>query len=596
MRKASTLLIVAATISTALVCRVDAQEAQAATDISAHLKFRFIGPPGNRLNAIVGVPGNPWVYYAGAASGGIFKTSDGGAHWDPIFDSQTVSSIGALAVAPSDPNVVWSGTGEAFIRSNISVGTGIYKSVDAGKTWSLMGLDRTGRIGRIVIDPANPDNVLACALGHAYGPQPERGVFRTTDGGKSWNRVLFVDENTGCSDIAMDPNNPRTLFAGMWQIEIHTWGRTSGGPGSGLFKSTDGGATWKRLEGHGLPDAPVGKVSVAIARKNSNYVYALIETGDGLPVNGKPTQRGQLWSSSDGGDSWHVVSYDRQLRGRTHYYNRFAIAPDNENVLYFMSAAFSRSLDGGRTITDFVTGPGGDNHDMWIDPTNSDRMIVVNDDGISISINGGVTWQLVQLPIAQMYHVTVDNQIPYFVYGNRQDGPSYRGPSNGLEPNELDETQPSGRIPRGAWHPVAGSEAGFATPDPVDNNIIWSSGTGFGSVGGAMARFDERNHQARQVDVWPEVTIGSPAADVKYRFNWNFPVTISPHDHNRVYVGSQFVHTTTDGGNSWQIISPDLTRNDKSRQQISGGLTPTTSAWNTPMSCMPLQSHPKSQV
>jgi photosystem II stability/assembly factor-like uncharacterized protein len=573
-RPVALVLLAVGTTCTALGFRVDAQEARAATDPFNQLKFRFIGPPGNRLDAIVGVPGNPYVYYGGAASGGIFKTSDGGVHWDPIFDAQPVASIGSLAVAPSDPNTVWAGTGESFIRSNISVGIGIYKSTDAGKTWTLAGLEKTGRIGRVVIDPNNQDNVLACALGHAYGPQPERGVFRTTDGGKTWARVLFVDENTGCSDLAMDPNNSRILFAGMWQIEIHTWGRTSGGPGSGLFKSTDGGATWKRLEGHGLPDSPVGKVAVAIARRNSSRVYAMIETGDGLPVNGKPTQRGQLWSTGDAGENWQLVSSDRQLRGRTHYYNRLAVAPDNENELFFMAAAFSRSLDGGRTLSDLPTGPGGDNHDMWIDPANGDRIIVVNDDGISMSINRGVSWSFVQLPIAQMYHVTLDNQVPYFVYGNRQDGPSYRGPSNSLEPTEEDNTKPAGRISRGVWHPVAGSEAGFATPDPVDNNIIWSSGTGYGSVGGAMARFDERNHQAREVDVWPEVTIGAPAADVKYRFNWEFPVTISPHDHNKVYVGSQFVHMTTDGGNSWQIISPDLTRNDKSHQQISGGLTP----------------------
>ncbi|MFI5387873.1 MAG: WD40/YVTN/BNR-like repeat-containing protein, partial [Fimbriimonadales bacterium] len=334
-RPVAVILLAAGAAGAGLTSRARAQDARDATDAFSQLKFRFIGPPGNRLDAIVGVPGNPYVYYAGAASGGVFKTSDGGAHWDPIFDAQPVSSIGSLAVAPSDPNIVWAGTGESFIRSNISVGIGIYKSTDAGKTWMLTGLEKTGRIGRIVIDPNNPDNVLACALGHAYGPQPERGVFRTTDGGRTWARVLFVDENTGCSDLAMDPNNSRILFAGLWQIEIHTWGRTSGGQGSGLFRSTDGGATWKRLDGHGLPDAPIGKVAVAIARRNSSHVYAMIETGDGLPVNGKPTQRGQLWTSTDGGETWQLMSSDRQLRGRTHYYNRLAIAPDNENELYF---------------------------------------------------------------------------------------------------------------------------------------------------------------------------------------------------------------------------------------------------------------------
>src|SRR3984893_11553788 len=297
-------------------------------DAYAPLKFRYIGPVGNRIIAIAGVPGNPNVYYAGAASGGIFKTTDNGAHWDAIFDDQPVSSIGSLAIAASDPNVIWAGTGEAFIRSNISIGNGIYKSTDAGKTWMHAGLDNTGRIGRVLIDPKNPEVVIACALGNAYGPQQERGVYRTADGGRNWDRALFVDENTGCSDVAMDATNPRILFAGMWQLEIHTWGRVSGGPGSGLFKSTDGGATWKKLTGHGLPNPPIGKVSAQVARSNPNRVYALIETGDGLPTNdGQPTQSGSLWRSEDGGENWQLVSHDRKLRGRTHSSTRVAGEP-----------------------------------------------------------------------------------------------------------------------------------------------------------------------------------------------------------------------------------------------------------------------------
>jgi photosystem II stability/assembly factor-like uncharacterized protein len=547
-----------------------AQQSQITPDVYNEMKFRYIGPVGNRATAVAGIPGNPNVYYVGAASGGIFKSTDGGIHWDPIFDDQPVSSIGSLAVAASDPNTVWAGTGESFIRSHISVGSGIYKSVDAGKTWKLMGLEKTGRIANVVIDPHNPDIVLACALGHAYGPQPERGVFRTSDGGKSWEKTLFVDENTGCSDMGMDPNNSRVLFAGMWQVEIHTYGRKSGGPGSGLFKSTDGGVTWKRLEGHGLPHAPIGRIAVRVAPKDSNRVYALIETGDGVPMDGKPTQSGQLWRSDDGGENWQLVNSDRQIRGRTHYYTREEVSPDNENEVYFFTSAFSRTLDGGHTLTAMPSVPGGDNHEMWIDPSNGDRLAVVNDGGVSISVNRGHTWDRIQLPIAQIYHVTLDDQIPYFVYGNKQDGPSYRGPSNSLQFGGFGGAQ----ISRSVWHPVAGSESGFATPDPVDNNIIWSTGTGSGSVGGSVARFDEKNHQAREVEVWPDSTVGATAGEVKYRFNWEFPVTISPHDHNKVYVGSQFVHVTTDGGNSWQVLSPDLTRNDKSRMGISGGLTP----------------------
>jgi photosystem II stability/assembly factor-like uncharacterized protein len=557
-----------------------AQQAQpspteANPEVYTQLQFRYIGPVGNRATAVVGVAGNHDLYYVGAASGGVFKTTDGGVHWDPIFDAQPVSSIGSLAVAASDANLVWAGTGESFIRSHISVGNGIYKSTDAGQNWALMGLEKTGRIGNVLIDSHNSDIVLACALGHAYGPQPERGVFRTADGGKTWEKTLFVDENTGCSDMAMDPNNSRILFAGMWRLEIHTWGRTSGGPGGGLFKSTDGGVTWKRLEGHGLPKPPVGRIAVRVAQRDSNRVYALIETGDGVPMDGKPTQNGQLWRSDDGGENWRLVNSDRNVRGRTHYYTREEIAPDNENEVYFFSAAFSRTLDGGHTLTDMPASPGGDNHEMWIDPTNGDHMAVVNDGGVSISVNRGHAWNHIQLPIAQIYHVTLDDQIPYFVYGNRQDGPSFRGPSNSLQFGGFGGGGGGqGQIPRGVWHPVAGSESGFATPDPVDNNIIWSSGTGSGSVGGAMARFDERNRQAREVEVWPEDVAGATAAEAKFRFNWEFPIAISPHDHNKVYVGSQVVHVTTDAGNSWQVISPDLTRNDKSRQGSSGGLTP----------------------
>jgi len=547
-----------------------------APDSYAALKWRYIGPVGNRVIAVAGVPGDANIYYVGAASGGIFKTTDSGAHWQAIFDDKPVSSIGSLAVAASDPNVVWAGTGEAFIRSNISIGNGIYRSIDAGRTWEHRGLDLTGRIGRVLIDPRDPDVVFACALGHAYGPQQERGVFRTSDGGKTWQRTLFVDENTGCSDIAMDARNPRILFAGMWQLEIHTWGRVSGGAGSGLYKSVDGGVTWKRLEGHGLPKPPVGKISPQVARNNSSRVYALIETGDGLPgTDGTPTQSGSLWRSDDSGENWELVSSDRRLRGRTHYYTRFAIEPDNENEAYFLSAEFTKTLDGGKTSID-LTGrlaPIGDNHDMWIDPLNGDRFIVAHDDGLSVSVNRGKSWHQMQLPVAQMYHVATDNQIPYNVYGNRQDGPSTRGPSNSRLAKQSDE-EISGPIPRGMWHSVAGGESGWAIPDPSDNNIVWASGTGFGSVGGTVERYDERTRQAREVEIWPESTIGTPAGDVKYRFNWTFPVAISPHDHNTVYAGSQHVHRTTDGGQTWQVISPDLTLNDRSRQQRSGGLTP----------------------
>lgn len=572
MKKLALVLLASLPVGVGLVAQ---GQPRPGPDVYGSLRWRFIGPEGNRISAVAGVPGDPLVYYAGSASGGISKTTDGGVHWQAIFDAQPAQSIGSLAVAASDSNIVWAGTGEAWIRSHISIGDGIYKSTDAGKTWTNMGLDKTGRIGRVVIDPANPQIVLACALGTAYGPQQERGVFRTTDGGATWQRALFVDENTGCSEIALDPGNPRIMFAGMWQLDIKTWGRVSGGPGSGLFMSRDGGATWKKLTGHGLPKL-MGKVMPAIAHSNPNRVYAAIETGDGFSFQGQQTERGQLFRSDDGGDSWKMVNADRNVLGRTAYYARMAVSTDNENETYHLNASFSKSIDAGATLVvqSGQEAPGGDHHDMWIDPTNANRMIVGHDQGVSISQTRGRTWLKQRLPNAQLYHVTVDNQIPYYVYTNKQDGPSYRGPSN----SRLDEGGGRGgggraSIPRGMWHSIGGGESGFATPDPVDPNIIWSTASGSGSVGGIVVRYEESRRQLRDVEVWPDNENGTPA-DLKYRFVWDAPFHISPHDHNKIYIGSQYLHQSTDGGQSWQEISPDLTLNDKTKQQSSGGLTP----------------------
>ena len=540
----------------------------------ADLEWRYIGPEGNRFSAAAGIPGDPHTYYFGAASGGIYKTTDGGVNWDAIFDDQPVQSIGSLGVSMADPNIVWAGTGEGKIRSHISVGQGAYRSTDAGRTWTLMGLEQTGRIPRLAIHPTNPDIVYICALGHSYGPQPERGVFRTMDGGDSWEQVLFVDENTGCSDIALDPVNPRNLFAGMWQLEIHTYGRTSGGPGGGLHVSRDGGDTWEKLSGPdnemGLPTLPVGKVAVAIAPSNPQRVYAMLETGDGIPWDGRETEDGQVWGSTDGGRSWTLITRNRNAMGRPHYYSRVVISPDDEDEAYFLTASFSVSTDGARTINVVPRegAPGGDHHDMWIDPGNGDRMIVAHDQGLSISINRGKTWFRQRLTNAQMYHVTVDTEVPYNVLGNKQDEPTYRGPSNS---RIMGQRRITG-IPRGMWHHVGGGESGFATPDPVDPNIVWSSASGSGMVGGIVVRYEEDRRQYRAIEVWPEQSRGA-ASGVRYRFVWDAPILISPHDHNTVYVGSQHVHRTQNGGQSWEPISPDLTLNDQSRMGFSGGLT-----------------------
>ncbi len=484
--------------------------ARIAPAVYGNLHWRFIGPEGNRFSTAAGIPGDPATYYVGAASGGIYKTTDGGVNWTSLFDAQPVQSMGALAVDPSDPNTIWAGTGEAHIRSHISVGQGIYKSQDAGKSWTLMGLEQTGRIARVVVHPKDSNVVLVCALGHAYGPQPERGVFRTTDGGVTWTRTLFADENTGCSDLAMDPSNPRILFAGMWSIEIHTWGRTSGGPGGGLFTSRDGGVTWRKLTGNGLPTKPVGKVALAISRSNPNRVYAMIETGDGVPLDGSPTEAGQVWRSEDGGGTWRIVTYDRNAMGRAHYYSRIVVAPDDEDEVYFLTASYAKSIDGAQTLVtqQRAQAPGGDHHDLWIDPTNPNRQIVAHDQGLSITINRGRTWFRQRLTNAQIYHVTVDNEIPYNVLGNKQDEPSYRGPSNsrlgggfGGDPG----------IPRGMWHSVGGGESGWATPDPTNSKLIWSTASGSGMVGGIVVRFDENRRQLRNVEVWPYQQNGPPA-------------------------------------------------------------------------------------
>ncbi|NNF33957.1 MAG: sialidase, partial [Saprospiraceae bacterium] len=360
------------------------------------LKFRHIGPIGNRINSVSGVPGDPLTYVVGAASGGVWKTVDGGLNWMPIFDKQEVHAIGSLTICPSDPQIIYVGTGESFIRSNVSIGNGMYKSTDGGESWSHIGLENTGRISRVIVHPENPDIVYVAALGHAYSPQPERGIYRSMDGGETWEHVLFVDENTGASDIVMDPDNPRILFAGTWQLELKTWKRNSGGPGSGVQMSNDAGKTWKKLQGNGLPKGPVGKVALAMTPAKPDRVYALIETGDGVPLEleGQPTETGELWRSDNNGKSFQLVSSNRDLGGRGAYYTRCAASPDNPHEVYFMAAGFTTSIDGGKSVHPVspFSAPNWDHHEMWIDPTDGNRMVVVGDGGVSISQNRGVSW------------------------------------------------------------------------------------------------------------------------------------------------------------------------------------------------------------
>ena len=509
------------------------------------LRFRFLGPKiGNRIAAAAGVPGDPSTYYAGAASGGVWKSTDGGNRWSPVFDKQPVAAIGALAVAPSDPSIVWAGTGEAWvIRDSDVMGNGIYKSTDAGKSWSNMGLQETGRIGRIIVHPSNPDIVFACAVGRATGPQQERGVFRTMDGGQHWDRVLFGGENVGCSGLAMDAHNPRTLFAGLWQVEMHTWGEFSGGPGSGVYVSHDGGTKWTRIQEHGLPHEPLGKIDVAVAPTNSNRVFALIQT----------TDQGSLWRSDDGGDNWKAINYQRALTGRAGYYVRIAVSSGSDNEVFVANSSFHHSLDGGANFEDAHWG--GDTHDIWIDPSNPDRFLISDDGGLLITTVHGRGFHRVTLPIGQMYHVDVDNQVPYYVYSNMQDDGNMRGPSIPQGPDEA------------GWdHGMGGCESGFTVPDVADPNVVWAT-----CYGNKVTRWDARHKHARSVSPWMH-TLDSPPNAIKYRCHWTAPLAVDPFDHNIIYYGCQVIFKTVNAGQSWSVISPDLSTQDPSRIVPSGGI------------------------
>jgi photosystem II stability/assembly factor-like uncharacterized protein len=514
--------------------------------------FRFVGPTvGNRVASVAGVPGDRMTYYAGAASGGVWKTTDGGIRWQPVSDSMPVAAIGALAVAPTEPTTVWAGTGEPWaIRDSDVIGDGVYKSVDAGRTWTHMGLDETGRIARIIVHPTNPDIVYVCATGRLTGPQQEKGVYRTLDGGQKWERVLFADENTGCSGLTMDAKNPRMLVAGTWQVEMHPWAELSGGPGSAIYVSHDAGTKWTRLEGRGLPKSPLGKIDVAIAPTDSNRIYALIQTAD----------QGSVWRSDDAGETWRVVNWSRELIGRAGYYIRIAVSPANEDEVLISNSSFFQSTDGGQTFRS--VGWGGDNHDIWWDPKDADRFVITHDAGLSITEQHGRSIQRVSLPIGQIYHVFVDNQVPYNVYANMQDDGTMRGPAFAPEGAGAGYNG-SGNV----WdHGLGGCESGFTVPDLVDPNIVWSS-----CYGNKLTRYDHRLKVARSVAP-AMITLDAPPQDVKYRCHWTAPVAIDPFDHNTAYYGCQVIFSSSNAGQSWKVISPDLSTQDPSKIMSSGGI------------------------
>jgi len=509
------------------------------------LKYRNIGPgAGGRVARATGVPGNPLFYYAAAASGGVWMSADGGTTWRSTFDDQPVSSIGSIAVAPSDPNVIYVGSGEANIRGNVAAGNGIYKSIDAGKTWAHVWTQE-GQIGTMVVHPRNPDIAFAAVLGHAFGPNPERGVYRTRDGGKSWQQVLKKDADTGASDVAMDPSNPNILFAGLWQARRLPWDLQSGGPGSGLYVSRDGGDTWQLITGHGLPEGTWGKVGVEVAPSDGRRVYALIEA-----------EKGGLFRSNDGGENWELANASRALRQRAWYYTTLTVNPVNPNEVWFPQVPMLKTIDGGKTIEHVKSVPHGDNHDVWIDPQDPKRMIVANDGGVHITQSAGASWFSPPLPISQFYHVSADSRRPYWVAGAMQDLGTAQGPSNSLV----------GRIALSDWHEVGGGEAGWVVSQPDDPNIVYA-----GEYLGIITRYDYRTRESRNVTAWPDNPSGHGAEDMKYRFQWTAPIAASPHDPKVIYHGAQVLLRTRDGGSHWEAISPDLTRNDKSKQKWAGG-------------------------
>ncbi len=530
-----------------LACCAVPAPAQSSQNPLRDIHWRSIGPfRGGRATAVAGIPSQPQVYYFGATGGGIWKTTDGGFNWLPVSDGQIATgSVGALAVSESDPNIVYAGMGEACIRGNASPGDGVYKSTDAGRTWKHIGLEQTQQIGAVVVNPHNPNIVFVAALGHQFASNPERGVYRSTDGGATWKQVFTRGPKAGAVDIVMDANNSNVLYASFWEVYRTPYSLESGGPLSGLWKSTDGGETWKDLShATGMPRGILGKIGVTVSPANSDRVWAIVEAEDG-----------GVYRSENGGDSWRRVNQDRDLRQRAWYYTHIYADPKNADEVYVLNTGVYRSNDGGRTYSSIQT-PHGDNHDLWIDPNDPNRMIEANDGGVNATTNGGRTWSPENnQPTAQFYRVALDNDFPYHAYGAQQDNSTVRTATRGR-----------GGITERDWYDVGGGESGWIAPDPRDSNVVYA-----GSYGNLITRFDAFTGVQRNINPWPDNPMGHPAADLKYRFQWSFPIVISPHDPKVIYAAANVLFKSTDEGQSWEPISKDLTRDDKTRQGSSGG-------------------------
>jgi photosystem II stability/assembly factor-like uncharacterized protein len=511
------------------------------------LQWRSIGPfRGGRSAAVTGVPGKPNLFYFGATGGGVWRTTDAGNSWENISDGFFGGSIGAVAVSEWDNNVIYVGGGEKTVRGNVSYGYGMWKSVDAGKTWSTIGLKESRHIPRIRIHPKNPDVVYAAVLGDLFKSSEERGVYKSVDGGKTWKRVLFANADAGAVDLILDPNNPRILYASTWRIRRTPYSLESGGDGSALWKSTDAGETWQNITANeGLPKGTWGIVGVTVSPVNSNRVYAIIEN-----------QNGGVYRSDDAGKTWRKMNEDRNLRQRAWYYTRIYADTKDVDMVYVVNVAYHRSKDGGKTFQAY-NAPHGDHHDLWIAPEDNQRMIIADDGGAQVSFDAGENWSTYDnQPTGQFYRVTTDNAFPYRIYGAQQDNSTLR----------IYHRVDGGSINQSHWETTAGSESGHLAPDPTDLDVVYG-----GNYGGLLEMQNHRTNESRAINVWPNNPMGHGAEDMKYRFQWNFPIFFSPHNPKKLYTTSNHVHVTTNGGQSWETISPDLTRNDKSKLGPSGG-------------------------
>ena len=522
------------------------------------LRWRLLGPHrGGRVLAVAGVPGDARTFYFGAVDGGVWRTGNAGVTWEPLFDGEKVASVGALAVAASDPRILYVGTGEASPRSDITYGAGVYKSSDAGAHWQSLGLEDTRHIAKILVDPRNPDIVLVAALGHVYGPNPERGVYRSSDGGRSWTKVLYKNPDIGAIDLARDPGDPQVVYAALWQARRPPWEQypPDEGPGSGLYKSSDGGVTWIELTGHGLPAGPFGRIGLAVGRGSRGArVYALIgaRAGEGL------------YRSDDGGATWRLGSSDPRITSRQWYFGRVSVDPQNADVVYVPDVALLRSTDGGATFTAIKGAPGGDDyHELWIDPQSPNRMIVGSDQGAVASLDDGRTWSSwYNQPTAQFYHVVVDGAFPYRVYGAQQDA----GTAAILSRSDF------GVLTFRDWAPVGAGESGYIAPDPTDSNIVYG-----GDTYGVVHRFDRRTGQSQDISPWPISSFGAPMPERKYRFTWTSPLVFDRRDPQLLYLGAQMLLATRDGGLHWDVLSPDLT-GAVSSESKAGPPTPANAA------------------